>query len=345
MDNLLSERQRLILRAIVDDYVQSAEPVGSRTISKREDVGYSPATIRNEMSDLEEMGYLEQPHTSAGRIPSQKGYRFFVDHLIEPHEVSPADIIQFKRFFTSRMNELEQVVQQTAIILSQLTNYTSIVLGPDMPGETLKHVQIVPLSDYSAVAIIVTNTGHVENRTISIPKGVSVHEIEKLVNLLNQRLSGVPLQHFKHKIYTEMAHELRAHIESYEQVLQMLEQVTAKEADDRLYLGGTAKMLNQPEFKDVEKAKGILELLEQNQIVLKLIGQPHSNGLQIKIGQENGLDVVSHCSIITAAYSLDGLHLGTIGIIGPTRMEYRKVIGLLNHIATDLPMALKRWYK
>jgi heat-inducible transcriptional repressor len=342
---MLSERQRLILRAIVDDYVQSAEPVGSRTISKREDVRFSPATIRNEMSDLEELGYLEQPHTSAGRIPSQKGYRFYVDHLMEPHEVSHEDIIHFKQFFATRVNELEKVVQQTATILSQLTNYTSIMLGPEMPKETLKHLQIIPLSEHSAVAIIVTNTGHVENRTISIPEGVPVNEIEKLVNLLNHRLNGIPLYQLRHKIYTEMGHELRTHIESYERIVQIMDQALTGESDDRLFLGGAAKILSQPEFKDVDKAKDILELFEQNRVVLSLLGNPRSEGMQIKIGQENGLDIVSHCSIITASYSLEGQHLGTIGIIGPTRMEYRKVIGLLNHLAIDLPLAFKRWYR
>jgi heat-inducible transcriptional repressor len=342
---MLSERQRMILRAIVDDYVESAEPVGSRTISKREHIGFSPATIRNEMSDLEELGYLEQPHTSAGRIPSQKGYRFYVDHLMEPQDVLTGDLNHLRQFITNKMIELEQVVQQAATILSQLTNYTSIVLGPETQGANLKHVQIIPLNERSAVAIIVTNTGHVENRKITIPQGVSVHQIEKMVNILNHRLSGVPLHRMMHMIYSEIADELKNHIESYEQILQMLEQSIVKEADERLFFGGTAKMLNQPEFRDVDKAKEILELFEQNQVVLKLLDSSNSARLQIRIGQETGIEAVSHCSIVTASYSLDGQHLGTIGIIGPTRMEYRKVIGVLNHIALDLPNSLRHWFK
>lgn len=344
MDTLLTERQRLILRAIVDDYVQSAEPVGSRTISKRQDVNYSPATIRNDMSDLEEMGYLEQPHTSAGRIPSQKGYRFYVDHIINEQDLTQADLFQFRRFFAHRMDELEQVVQHTATILSQLTNYTSIVLGPEMTGATLKHMQIIPLTEDSAIAIIVTNTGHVENRKVKLPRNVPIHEIERFVNLLNHKMAGVPLQQFKHKIYSEVAEELRAHIESYEQLLHMLEQAMEKDSDDRLYLGGMTLMLNQPEFKDVEKAKSLLEMFEHNQDLLKLLGGHPNIGLQVRIGQENEIEAATQCSIITASYSLDGQYLGTIGILGPTRMEYRKVIGLLNQMAKELPTVLRQWY-
>ena len=165
---MLTERQRMILHAIVDDYIRSAEPVGSRSISKRGDVGFSPATIRNEMADLEELGFLEQPHTSAGRVPSTKGYRYYVDHLVKLSEVDENDIGVVRSFVTDKMNQMEQVIQQTAMILSNLTNYTSILLGPEMFSTSLKHFGLVPLDQTSAVAIIVTNTGHVENRTISI---------------------------------------------------------------------------------------------------------------------------------------------------------------------------------
>ena len=171
---MLTERQRLILSAIVDDYIRSAEPVGSRSISKRGDVGFSPATIRNEMSDLEEMGYLEQPHTSAGRIPSHKGYRYYVDHLLRQTALSKKELEVIKNFFAEKILEFEKVIQQVATILSQLTNYTSIVLGPEVFSTSLKMLQIVPLNENRAVAIIVTNTGRVENKVVEIPEGVSL---------------------------------------------------------------------------------------------------------------------------------------------------------------------------
>src|SRR6478752_681894 len=188
---MLTERQRMILSAIIDDYVRSAEPIGSRSISKRGNVGFSPATIRNEMSDLEEMGYLEQPHTSAGRIPSHKGYRYYVDHLLQHGTLHDNDLNSMKGAFAERIQEMEGVIQHVAGMLSSLTNYTSIVLGPEVFSTTLKHLQIIPLTETTAVAIIVMNTGHVENKTVSIPEGIRMSEIEKVVNILNAKLKNV----------------------------------------------------------------------------------------------------------------------------------------------------------
>ncbi len=207
---MLSERQRLILNAIVDDYIRSAEPVGSRSISKRGDVGYSPATIRNEMSDLEELGYLEQPHTSAGRIPSHKGYRYYVDHLIHLKELPKHEIDRLKRFFAERMQQQEAVIRQVAMILAEMTNYTSLVLEPELYHTSLKHMQIIPLNERQAVMILVTNTGHVEDKLISLPPDVPVSEIEKLVNILNAKLSGVSMMQLTSKLYNELAARSRS---------------------------------------------------------------------------------------------------------------------------------------
>jgi heat-inducible transcriptional repressor len=340
---MLSERQRLILYAIVDDYIRSAEPVGSRTISKRGDVGYSPATIRNEMSDLEDMGFLEQPYTSAGRIPSEKGYRYYVDYLIQPSFVSSEEMEMIKRFFADRIMQMEEIVQQTATILSTITNYTSIVLGPEMFNTTLKHLQIIPLNETSAVAIIVTNTGYVENKTVTVPEGIPLSEIEKIVNILNKKLVGIPLYQLRSKLFNEISTELSRHITSYEQVLMMMEQALTSDGDDRIFLGGTTNILTQPEFKDVEKVKNILDLLDQNKTMLRLLTPSRNNGIQVRIGKENTLEAISDCTVITATYSLDGYNLGTIGILGPTRMEYRKVIGLLDYLSKDLSTLLARW--
>ncbi|MEX2104431.1 MAG: heat-inducible transcriptional repressor HrcA [Bacilli bacterium] len=342
---MLTERQKLILRAIIDDYIRYAEPLGSRTISKREDVTYSPATIRNEMSDLEQLGYLEQPHTSAGRIPSQKGYRFYVDHLLNPFTISAQDSLQIRDKMTERMNEREQVIQQTASILSSLTNYTAIVLGPEVFESTLKHVQIIPLSDQSAVAIFVTNTGHVENRNISIPPDVSVHEIEQMVHILNAKLVGVPLYQMRHRIYSEVADELRRHVDHYEKTMVMLEQLKgSNKREDRVYFGGTTNMLSQPEFRDVDKVKGILDLFEHQDVMIQLIGS-HNEGLSVKIGQENDVQAIQNCSVITASYSVDGKPVGTIGLLGPTRMEYQRVMSILDFLSRDLSLLLSQSFK
>ncbi|MED1853162.1 heat-inducible transcriptional repressor HrcA [Brevibacillus borstelensis] len=336
---MLSDRQRLILNAIVDNYIHSAEPVGSRTISKKDGIGFSSATIRNEMADLEELGYLEQPHTSAGRVPSTKGYRFYVDNLIQPHLLNDLELGKLKQLFAERIHHFEQVIEYTAQILSHVTNYTAIVLGPEIFEHRLKHIQIVPLNEEQAVAIVVTNTGRVENKLIDLPKGVRPQEIEKLVNILNTKLSDVPLWQLRQRLYQEIAGEMRRHVEQYEEMLHILEDSLTREEKERVYLRGATKIMNQPEFRDVDKVKDILELLERNDQLIHLFGAP-AEGLTVRIGQENQLDAIKQCSIITTSYSLGGKPVGMVGILGPTRMEYRKVITVLNYLAEGLSQML-----
>ncbi|WP_072328881.1 MULTISPECIES: heat-inducible transcriptional repressor HrcA [unclassified Paenibacillus] len=343
---MLTERQRHILSAIVDDYIRSAEPIGSRSISKRGNVGFSPATIRNEMSDLEEMGFLEQPHTSAGRIPSHKGYRYYVDHLMAyDDQTVDEDIGVMKQFFADRLQQMERVIQQVAMILSQVTPYTSIVMGPEMLTTTMKHLQIVPLNEHTAVAIVVTNTGQVENRTVTIPEGIPMSEIEKFVSILNTRLKNVPLLHFKSKLYTEIASEMSRYVSGYEELLVMLDSIIERE-EERVFLGGTTNMLTQPEFKDVDKVKSILDLLAETPKIIQLFeGTGGASGIQVRIGSENKLEAVNDCSFITATYAFEGQTLGTIGILGPTRMDYAKMIKLLDHLSKDMTQLMERWYK
>ncbi|KQX64822.1 MULTISPECIES: heat-inducible transcriptional repressor HrcA [unclassified Paenibacillus] len=340
---MLTERQRMILSAIIDDYVRSAEPIGSRSISKRGNVGFSPATIRNEMSDLEEMGYLEQPHTSAGRIPSHKGYRYYVDHLLQHGTLHNNDLDSMKGAFAERIQEMEGVIQHVAGMLSSLTNYTSIVLGPEVFSTTLKHLQIIPLTETTAVAIIVMNTGHVENKTVSIPEGIRMSEIEKVVNILNAKLKNVPLIEFKSRLYNEISSELSKYVNGYQELLSVVESVLQSNEKDRVFLSGMTNMLTQPEFKDVDKVKSIFDLLEEAPTLIKLFTSSNE-GIEIKIGAENSIEAINNCSLITASYSIGDKPLGTIGILGPTRMEYGRVISLMEHLSKHLEVVLGRWY-
>ena len=215
------------------------------------------------MADLQELGFLEQPHTSAGRIPSIRGYRYFVDHLMKQDGVTEGELRTIRSFFTNRMLEMEQVVQHAAMIISNLTNYTSIVLGPDSVDQKLKQFQLVPLGGDKAVAIVVTNTGHVENRTVTIPPDLDMTEIEKAVRYLNDRLSGVPLLRLKSKLFSEAGEEMGRYAEQCEGLLQLIEQAMEPEGDSRLFLSGTTNILTQPEFKDVDKVKNLFDLLEE----------------------------------------------------------------------------------
>lgn len=345
---MLTERQRMILTAIVDDYIRSAEPVGSRSISKRGDVGYSPATIRNEMADLEELGFLEQPHTSAGRIPSHKGYRYYVDHLSPLNLLPSEELSTLKTFFAEKLNAIEQVVQHAGTILSQMTNYTSILLGPEVFHTSLRHFQLLPLNDTTAVAIIVTNTGQVENRTVAIPAGVSVAEMEKVVNMLNRKLAGVPIYKLKSALYSEIGQEMQRHINHFEELIQVLDEVLDGGAQDaqRLFLSGTTNMLTQPEFRDVDKVKSILDLFEQTPTLMKMMTSASANsGIQVRIGTENDHEAFANCSLITATYAIEGEAVGTIGILGPTRMEYARVIRILDILSKNMTTFLSRLHE
>lgn len=343
---MLTERQKMILNAIVDDYIRSAEPVGSRSISKRGDVKFSPATIRNEMADLEELGFLEQPHTSAGRIPSHKGYRYYVDHLVPWNSAGSAETETIRAFFAEKLNATEQLIQHTAMILSTMTNYTSILLGPEVFHTSLRHFQLLPLDDRTAVAIIVTSTGQVENRKINIPPEISVSEMEKVVNLLNSKLVNVPLYKLKSRLYSELGEEMQRHISHYEELMHMLDEALESDPEQRIYLSGATNMLTQPEFRDVDKVKDILDLLEETPTLLKMLAPASGGtGIQVRIGTENKHEAFSDCSLITATYSVDGEALGSIGILGPTRMEYAKVMGILGILSRDLTSLLRHWYK
>lgn len=343
---MLTERQQLILQMIIEDYVRSAEPVGSRTISKRGQMKFSPATIRNEMSDLEDLGFLEQPHTSAGRIPSQKGYRFYVDHLVNPAGLETREVQNLQKLFVDTLDEMERTVQQTAQILSSLTNYTSLVLGPQIQEIRLRHVQLIPLTDRTAVAILVTDKGHVENKTVSVPEGISTGEISKFVEILNKRMVGVPMNQLKSRLYTEIMSELRRYMEHYDEIMALFNQmIQSGHEDGRVYLGGTTKILNQPEFQNVDKLRPLLDMLETNETIVQLLNQQMAPGIQVRIGLENAVEQLKDCSLVTATYHIDGKPAGTIGVLGPTRMDYGHVISVMGHFTNMMSDLLTRLHK
>lgn len=338
---MLTNRQLQVLKVIVDDFISSGQPIGSRQISKKEGISFSPATIRNEMADLEEMGFLEKPHTSAGRVPSEKGYRFYVDHLLKPQNITNQDMTILRSAFSDQLFETEQVIRKSATILSDLTNYTSIILGPDVQMHKVKRFSIVPLNASNAVAIIVTDNGHVENRVIDIPKGINPIDFEKIVNILNERLVGVPLVQIPYYIEREAAKIIEQHVGSYNGLLQSIVSGMDQQSDGKIYYGGKTNMLNQPEFHDLEKIRMLMEMMETQSQIQTLLHRD-SPGIQIRIGSENNLSAVEDCSIITATYSMAENQVGSIAIIGPKRMDYQRVITLLDYMSEDLTKLLRR---
>ena len=340
---MLTERQLLILKVIIDEFIKSANPVGSRAIAKKDQINYSAATIRNEMADLEEMGYLEKTHTSSGRIPSEKGYRYYVDHIIAP-TIKRSEINILNKILENGYFEVEQVVQKAAEVLSRLTNYTSIILGPAIYEAKLKQIQILPLSQHSAVSILVTDTGHVEHRSFSIPFDIKPSDLEKMVNILNDRLYGVPLIYLHEKLHHEVVHLLRKYVNDFEKAYAYLDMMFFQEQPVKVYVGGKSNILLQPEFRDVNKLHSFYTMMEDENEVIKLF-QRHEEGIQVRIGKENKADVIKDFSLITATYHTGGDQTGTIALLGPTRMEYRKVISLLNAFSFEMTEALYLWYK
>lgn len=338
---MLTNRQLLILQLTVDDYIQSAQPVGSRQLSKKPEAPFSPATIRNEMADLEEMGFLEKTHTSSGRIPSEKGYRFYVDHLLQESSLDQEDNRQLRTIFGQEVVETEEVIRKSATILSELTNYTTILLGPDSSMHTVRRFSVVPLDRENAVAIIVLDSGEVENRLFQVPEGLTTSDIEKMVNILNERLIGTPLAHLQQKLLLETRSILHEHIQHADAVYRSFQEAIAITPEERLYYGGKLNMMHQPEFNDIEKVKMFVDLLDQGSTAHTIFGNMHP-GIAVKIGSENNHNAMDEFSVITATYSAGEMTNGSIAIIGPKRMDYSRVITLLNLLSHDLSRELAR---
>jgi heat-inducible transcriptional repressor len=340
---MLTERQLLILQVIIDDFIASAHPVGSRAISKKDNITFSAATIRNEMADLEDMGFLEKTHSSSGRVPSEKGYRYYVDHLIAP-DTKEKNIKLIQHMIKDGFFEYEQIVQMSAELLSNLTNYTSIILGPEVFETKLKQIQIVSLSPQTAVAVLITNTGHVEHRSFSMPAAINARDLEKMVNILNNRLYGVPLIRLQDKLQSEIMSLLKIYLDDFEKSYDYLKAVFFHEQPVKLYFGGKSNILKQPEFKDVDKIRSFYTMIEQEEEIASLL-KGAADGIRVTIGNENEVDAIKDFSLITASYQLGEDQLGTIALLGPTRMEYKKVITLLNTLSNEMTEVLYTWFK
>ncbi|MGE5576824.1 MAG: heat-inducible transcriptional repressor HrcA [Syntrophothermus sp.] len=332
----LDERKRQILRAIVTDYINTAEPVGSRTLARKYLLGISPATIRNEMADLEEIGYLQQPHTSAGRIPSDKGYRFYVDVLMD-HPLLPEETAtSIRETIQTRQREIEEAIHHASYILSYLTNYTAVVLGP-MPHERIcEHVKLVGLDPNNVLVVLMTLPGFIENRLVEVTQPLAPEELERASLLLTERLRGTTWGVISAGLIREVR-EIVRNQQLAEELLHMLGVSSREERVDNLYLEGTTKILDQPEFKDLEKVRTVLGIFEGKQMLLEFLAEAaKESGVVVSIGQENRHDEFRDFSFVTASYESSGRAVGTLGVIGPTRMDYARAISAVGCVAGAL---------
>ena len=282
----LTDRKKQILRAIVDSYIRTAEPVGSKTISQMPGMDFSPATIRNEMADLEMLGYLEQLHTSSGRIPSSKGYRFYVDGLIPPKPVSDEEKVLINRWYKARVKRIDEVFQETARIISQVTKNVSLVLAPQMTQAAFRCLQFLPLDDRRVITVLMTDAGFIENKILEMPDGATFEDFQRMARVINKNLAGQTLRSIDHPAMAQIRDEIQDE-PLYESAVEIIHRALDSGKRERLYLGGTTQMLEQPEFHDVEKVKETLLVLEKEELMKDVLHAHMGDGLEVTIGQEN----------------------------------------------------------
>ncbi|CAA7599384.1 GAF domain-like, c-terminal [Acididesulfobacillus acetoxydans] len=338
----MDDRKKRILRAIVQDYIASAEPIGSRTIARKFDLGVSPATIRNEMSDLEELGLIEQPHTSAGRIPSDAGYRYYVDFLMDPPCLGDQEKVLIERETARRIHEIQEVINQTSKLLSQLTSLTSVIMGPQNGKSLFSKMYFLPYQPGQAIMVVVKENGVVENHIVDIGEDVEAEELQKVADVLNRKMQGHSLHDVRKSLLHEIYSELSRQRHLLDSALAMLEPIINEDDSDHdhIYLGGALNMLNQPEFRDLDKVKGLLKALEEDGRLKKLLST-EQHGLRVSIGGENRLEEFQDCSVISASLRYNGELFGVVGILGPTRMDYAKAMAIVDYTTRRLNRILR----
>ena len=329
---MLNDRKKKILQLIIEDYISTAEPVGSRTIARKYDLGISPATIRNEMSDLELLGYLEQPHTSAGRIPSAQAYRFYVDSRIEPGSLTDNDMALINGWYKERRRSIDDIFQSTAKILSRMTQNVSMVLANKDTSAVFRYIKFLPLDNTHAILCIVTDDGNIDNCVVEIPLGMRPEEMDYLAGRISRVLEGKELSEISDELLSALHMDVAEDKVLFTSFLQAIKRMNRKQNEQRVFLGGTKQLLNQPEFRDVERVKSLLGILEEEKVVRDLLVAGEDSGLKITIGTENKFTGIQDCSMVQATYRLNGKIVGTMAVLGPTRMEYGKVITVMDYL-------------
>lgn len=333
----LDERKTKILQAVIRNYLETGEPVGSRTISKYTDLNLSSATIRNEMADLEEMGYILQPHTSAGRIPSDKGYRFYVDAMMAEKE---REVVEMKEMLLERQDKMDTLLKQVAKVVAQNTQYAAMISAPQTHHNKVKFVQLSRVDEGQILAVIVVEGNVIKNNILSVTQELSDETLLKLNILLNTHLNGLSIQEITLGMIASMKQQAGIHSDIVSEVIDAVAEAIKAEEDLEIYTSGTNNIFRYPELVDNNKASELINTFEEKQLLGSLVQnaavEEHNSGIQVYIGDETPVQGMKDCSVVTATYELgDGLK-GTIGIIGPKRMDYDKVVGTLRTLQNKL---------
>lgn len=340
----LDERKKKILQAVIRNYLETGEPVGSRTISKYTDLNLSSATIRNEMSDLEEMGYILQPHTSAGRIPSDKGYRFYVDTMLEEKE---REVDELKGLLVEKDEKMDTLLKRVARVLATNTNYAAMITAPQYHRNKLKFIQLSRVDAHQLLAVIVVEGNMIKNTMLQVDEALDDETLLKLNILLNTHLNGLSIEEINLGMISELKRQAGIHSSIVSEVIDAVAEAIKSDEDLKIYTSGTNNILKYPELTDNrEKASELINLFEEkqslNELVTETLADENSTGIQVYIGDETPVQSMKDCSVVTATYDLgDGMR-GTVGIIGPKRMDYDKVIGTLKRLMSELDTLYKK---
>ena len=329
---MINKRQEELLKLIVEEYIKSARPIGSKSLCEK--LNCSSATIRNEMSYLENLELLEKTHTSSGRIPSEKGYRYYVDNIMRPKELTGEDVLKLQTIFSNKSLVLSDAIIKSMEIISELTNYTSIVLGKSSSENKISKIEVIPLNDTDLVAIIVTDKGYVEHRSLRIEEKISLLEIKQTVDLVNKFIIGTPIDEVSMKLEIEVKPKIADSIKQQKAIYDALYNVFNDfKEETEIKVTKPSNILNAPEFNDTEKIKKILNKFEDKEFIKNISKQENENGINIYIGSENEFD--DDITVIKTNYTLNGEE-GTIALIGPKRMEYDRVTTLLEYIKENI---------
>ncbi|MCR4567180.1 MAG: heat-inducible transcriptional repressor HrcA [Pseudobutyrivibrio sp.] len=341
-DTELDERKVKILNAIIKNYLETGEPVGSRTISKYTDLNLSSATIRNEMSDLEDLGYIVQPHTSAGRIPSDKGYRFYVNNLIAAKDKEVSDM---QEWMIEKTEKMESLLKNVAKVLATNTQYATMISAPSVVSNRLKFVQLSAVDEHQVLSVVVMDGNIVKNKIINVEKPLDNETMLKLNMLLNTNLNGLTVDQINLALITKLKEQAGIHDEIIAQVLDTVAETITQDEDLQVYTSGATNIFKYPELADSKKASELLTTFEEKQSLVELLNESldeDGTGIQVYIGDETPISTMKDCSVVTATYELGDGVKGTIGIVGPKRMDYENVVDNIKSLKGQLDKLLKK---
>lgn len=337
---MLDNRKKKILQAIIEEYIETAEPVSSGSLVDKENLGVSSATIRNDMAELEKVGFLEKPHTSAGRVPSQKGYRYYVDELLREDKITAKEMQYIKSKLETKVNEIEDLTKIATSTLSEITHYTTVAIGPKVNKHEIADIKFVLLGSRVLMAVILTDSGIIRESIIKFDEDITQNQVDNLTYIFNSKLVGKPLEKLDGPLEEYIVSEIKAGVKVIRKIIEEINKLLQE--NDKLYLEGANKSFDLPEFKKMDVARDFLNVLDAKDLVADVLNTGIADNINVYIGDETEYDELKNFSIVTFNHLLEDKDIGTIGIIGPTRMDYSKVISVMKYISKKINEDFKK---